>query len=117
MALEAFLTVLDVQLKSAAQAVSVLQQVACALAVAEEVLSFEHRDLHVGNVLVQPTHQGTNTLTLNGTPIFVDTQGIHVNIIDFTLSRLTKGQYLDRWSSWSPCLFVAEQAPLPCPAT
>ncbi|KAK7110020.1 dentin sialophosphoprotein-like [Littorina saxatilis] len=78
------------KIQSAVQAVSVLQQVACALAVAEEVLLFEHRDLHVGNILVQPTQHDTVTITLNNTPVFVDTQGIHVSIIDFTLSRLAK---------------------------
>lgn len=81
------------QLKNAAQAVSLMQQVACALAVAEEVLSFEHRDLHMGNILVQSTRHTTVTVTLNNTPIFIDTQGIHVSIIDFTLSRLTKGRW------------------------
>ena len=81
------------QLKNAAQAISLLQQVAGALAVAEEVLCFEHRDLHVGNILVQSTRQTTLTLILNNIPIFIDTQGIHVSIIDFTLSRLTKGQW------------------------
>ncbi|KAK7496261.1 hypothetical protein BaRGS_00012426 [Batillaria attramentaria] len=78
------------KLKSAAEGVSVLQQVACALAVAEEEMKFEHRDLHVGNVLVQPTDETTVTVTLNGTPVFIDTHGVQVNIIDFTLSRLTK---------------------------
>ena len=81
------------QLKNAAQAVSLMQQVACALAVAEEVLSFEHRDLHMGNILVQSTRHTTVTVTLNNTRIFIDTQGIHVSIIDFTLSRLTKGRW------------------------
>ncbi|KAL8603701.1 hypothetical protein ACOMHN_017198 [Nucella lapillus] len=78
------------KLTSTAQAVSVLQQVACALAVAEEELRFEHRDLHVGNVLVQPTTEEVVTSTLGGHPFSVPTQGVRVSIIDFTLSRLTK---------------------------
>jgi serine/threonine-protein kinase haspin len=35
------------------QAVSIFEQVASGVAVAEEALHFEHRDLHDGNVLVK----------------------------------------------------------------
>jgi len=43
------------QLKSAREARSVAGQLCLALAVAERALQFEHRDLHVGNVLVRRT--------------------------------------------------------------
>ncbi|XP_076461813.1 uncharacterized protein LOC143294262 [Babylonia areolata] len=78
------------KLTSAAQAISILQQVACALAVGEQELKFEHRDLHVGNVLVQPTQQEVVTTCLSSQTLSIRTHGIHANIIDFTLSRLTK---------------------------
>lgn len=83
------------QLKNPAQGVSVLRQVACALAVGEVVMQFEHRDLHVGNVLVQPTDSASITVVLNNTPITIDSEGVHVSIIDFTLSRLSKGMSMN----------------------
>lgn len=42
-------------LKNAAQAVSIFEQVVCALAVGEMAFFFEHRDLHGGNVLLEDT--------------------------------------------------------------
>ncbi|XP_045188775.2 uncharacterized protein LOC123546503 [Mercenaria mercenaria] len=72
------------------QAKSVLTQVAYALAVAEESLQFEHRDLHWGNVLVRPTEKEDITFKLLGKPITVPSQGVEASVIDFTMSRLTK---------------------------
>ena len=43
------------QFNSMEEALSVLQQVAISLSVAEESLMFEHRDLHWGNVLIKRT--------------------------------------------------------------
>ena len=73
------------------QARSVLAQVVYALAVAEESLQFEHRDLHWGNVLVKPTDQEDITFKLMGRRCSVPSMGVEANIIDFTMSRLTKG--------------------------
>ena len=61
------------------------------LAIAERALEFEHRDLHWGNVLIQRTSESTLNYMLGGASISVDTHGVRVTIIDFTLSRLTKG--------------------------
>ncbi|XP_060596119.1 uncharacterized protein LOC132750191 [Ruditapes philippinarum] len=72
------------------QAKSVLTQVGYALAVAEEALQFEHRDLHWGNVLVRPTDKEDITFRLMGKPVVVPTQGVEACVIDFTMSRLTK---------------------------
>lgn len=69
-----------------------LHQVTCALAVAESALQFEHRDLHVGNVLVKRTSQRTINYVLHGEEHTLETYGVKVAIIDFTLSRLTQGE-------------------------
>ncbi|XP_063198436.1 serine/threonine-protein kinase haspin [Chroicocephalus ridibundus] len=77
---------------SVASAKSVLHQVTASLAVAEQELHFEHRDLHWGNVLVKKTDEKELTYVLNGTKHTIPTAGIHVNIIDYTLSRLEKDE-------------------------
>ncbi|XP_067260851.1 uncharacterized protein haspin isoform X1 [Chanodichthys erythropterus] len=76
------------KLSSMAQAKSVLHQVTAALAVAEQALCFEHRDLHWGNILVKNVKHKHNKFILNGTVHSVETRGVHVNIIDYSLSRL-----------------------------
>lgn len=43
-----------------------LPQIAYSLAVAEEALEFEHRDLHWGNVLVAPTSEAKINFKLSG---------------------------------------------------
>ncbi|XP_063147160.1 serine/threonine-protein kinase haspin [Candoia aspera] len=78
------------QLSSVAAAKSILQQVTASLAVAEEALRFEHRDLHWGNVLVRKTSLKEVTFTLNGEVHVLSTRGILVNIIDYTFSRLER---------------------------
>uniref|UniRef100_A0A3P8TJS7 Serine/threonine-protein kinase haspin n=1 Tax=Amphiprion percula TaxID=161767 RepID=A0A3P8TJS7_AMPPE len=67
---------------------SILHQVTAALAVAEQELRFEHRDLHWGNVLVKTTKQKTGSFLLSGTAHSVETKGVLVRIIDYSLSRL-----------------------------
>ncbi|XP_058019987.1 serine/threonine-protein kinase haspin [Ahaetulla prasina] len=78
------------QLNSVASAKSILHQVTASLAVAEEALRFEHRDLHWGNVLVRKTSLKEVAVTLNGQVHVLPTQGILVNIIDYTFSRLER---------------------------
>ncbi|KAM6242478.1 serine/threonine-protein kinase haspin [Porphyrio hochstetteri] len=75
---------------SITSAKSILHQVTASLAVAEQELHFEHRDLHWGNVLVKRTDVKELSYVLNGATHRVPTAGIHVNIIDYTLSRLEK---------------------------
>ncbi|XP_018775001.3 serine/threonine-protein kinase haspin [Serinus canaria] len=75
---------------SVASARSILHQVTASLAVAEQELHFEHRDLHWGNVLVRSTKLRELQYVLNGESHSIPTAGIHVNIIDYTLSRLEK---------------------------
>uniref|UniRef100_A0A8C6JZY3 Serine/threonine-protein kinase haspin n=1 Tax=Melopsittacus undulatus TaxID=13146 RepID=A0A8C6JZY3_MELUD len=78
------------KLNSVATAKSILHQVTASLAVAEQELYFEHRDLHWGNMLVKKTNVKTLSYVLNGATHTIPTAGIHVNIIDYTLSRLKK---------------------------
>ncbi|XP_075318467.1 uncharacterized protein haspin [Odontesthes bonariensis] len=75
-------------LASLGVAKSILHQVTAALAVAEQELRFEHRDLHWGNVLVKTTRQKRGSFLLNGTTRSVETKGVLVRIIDYSLSRL-----------------------------
>ncbi|XP_041839394.1 uncharacterized protein haspin [Melanotaenia boesemani] len=75
-------------LASLGVAKSILHQVTAALAVAEQELRFEHRDLHWGNVLVKTTTQKTGSFLLNGTVHSVATKGVLVRIIDYSISRL-----------------------------
>jgi len=78
------------KLSTVASAKSILHQVTASLAVAEQELHFEHRDLHWGNVLVKKTDAKELNYVLNGSTCTIPTAGIHVNIIDYTLSRLEK---------------------------
>merc|ERR1719466_657433 len=80
--------------RDATQALHAWKQVAHALAVAEEGLKFEHRDLHWGNVLVKETIQKTVDFTLGGDTYQVETGGVLTTIIDFSLSRLTMARSL-----------------------
>ncbi|KAH7314373.1 hypothetical protein KP509_21G000300 [Ceratopteris richardii] len=76
---------------SFAVARSILTQVTAALAIAEEDCEFEHRDLHWGNILVARTNSPVSGCRLDGMDMQVDTCGVFVHIIDFTLSRLSTG--------------------------
>ncbi|XP_010594812.2 serine/threonine-protein kinase haspin [Loxodonta africana] len=78
------------KLSSMATAKSILHQITASLAVAEASLHFEHRDLHWGNVLLKKTNLKELHYTLNGKTGTIPTCGLHVNIIDYTLSRLER---------------------------
>ena len=80
------------QFNSMEEALSVLQQVALSLSVAEESQMFEHRDPHWGNVLIKRTKCKKVHYKLGGDDICVKSAGVFVSIIDFTLSRPTKGK-------------------------
>ncbi|CAG9536539.1 unnamed protein product [Cercopithifilaria johnstoni] len=74
------------------QAYSIIYQVLVALSVAEYRLSFEHRDLHCGNILIRNVQfDAAIKANYNGTEVSVPTHGVEVKIIDFTLSRMSKG--------------------------
>lgn len=70
---------------------SVFQQVALALAIAEAEIEFEHRDLHLDNILVKRCSTPTLEFVLNGSVLTLSTEGVAACIIDFTLSRISTG--------------------------
>ncbi|XP_063806469.1 serine/threonine-protein kinase haspin isoform X2 [Pseudophryne corroboree] len=69
---------------------SILHQVTAALAVAEQELRFEHRDLHWGNLLLEKSASRTLSGCLHGEEFHIPSAGVQVKIIDYTLSRLDK---------------------------
>lgn len=75
---------------SAEQLTSVLVQVIVGLAIAEKVYSYEHRDLHVSNILIKKTSRGNIPFTLDGNKYNIVSYGIKATIIDATFSRLTQ---------------------------
>lgn len=71
-------------------AISIFKQVVLALAIAERTLQFEHRDLHLGNILIKRTDERTLTYRLNDKRYRVETNGVRISIIDYSLTRFTK---------------------------
>jgi len=87
------------KVRSEKEAMSIFLQTALSLAVAEECLEFEHRDLHIGNLLIDKcSHKETIRYLLGEEEIVLESHGVKVAIIDFTNSRIRKGGttiYLD----------------------
>ncbi|XP_027198759.2 uncharacterized protein LOC113792996 [Dermatophagoides pteronyssinus] len=67
---------------------SILKQIIVGLMIAEQVFEFEHRDLHSGNILLQPFHQHSIQFTYDNKVITIPSYGFLVKIIDTTFSRL-----------------------------
>uniref|UniRef100_A0A1I7XRL6 non-specific serine/threonine protein kinase n=1 Tax=Heterorhabditis bacteriophora TaxID=37862 RepID=A0A1I7XRL6_HETBA len=78
------------QMHNENEVVSVMLQLALSLLIAEEMIQFEHRDLHIGNVLAMES-SGDIEYRYAGKDIILRSYGCKVSIIDFTLSRMTKG--------------------------
>jgi len=74
---------------TAEQLTSVLVQVIVGLAIAEKVYLYEHRDLHVSNILIKKTSKTTVPFVLSGRRYSIISFGIKATIIDATFSRLT----------------------------
>ncbi|XP_025193755.1 protein PF14_0175 [Melanaphis sacchari] len=74
---------------SADQSLFAFLQIVFGLAVAEEVYKFEHRDLHIGNILIKKCSNKNISFKLEGEYFNVPSRGIKITIIDFTLSRMT----------------------------
>lgn len=74
---------------TAEQLTSVLVQVIVGLAIAEKVYLYEHRDLHVSNILIKKTSNKMIPFVLAGNGYNIVSYGIKATIIDATFSRLT----------------------------
>ena len=79
------------QINNMAEAWSILHQSVLGLAVAENALEFEHRDLHWGNILICRTDEVFLESTLQGQKKMIELHGVRVRLIDFGLSRIKKG--------------------------
>jgi len=78
----------NIRLRNIQQAQSLIFQTCFSLATAEERFKFEHRDLHLANLLICKTVNETLKYQCEGQTKVVKTWGIKCNIIDYTLSRL-----------------------------
>ncbi|KAI0307035.1 hypothetical protein B0F90DRAFT_1684585 [Multifurca ochricompacta] len=91
------------------QACSLFWQVARALATAENLVSFEHRDLHWGQILVKevaskaPSCQGTPATDI-WLPMDHQAHGVKATVIDLGLARMEahigNGSTEVRWTPW-----------------
>ncbi|XP_035217860.1 serine/threonine-protein kinase haspin-like [Stegodyphus dumicola] len=87
------------------KAISIFKQVALAVAVAEEKLEFEHRDLHVENILIKECAEKKLDFKLRNQKFSVETYGVKATIIDFTYSRIMTGdgvKYLNLDNIYDP---------------
>ncbi|XP_054722996.1 serine/threonine-protein kinase haspin-like isoform X2 [Uloborus diversus] len=71
------------------EAKSIFKQVATAVAVAEEELFFEHRDLHMNNILIKECNEEELVFKLRNKRHVIKTYGVKATIIDFTYSRIS----------------------------
>ncbi|XP_054720647.1 serine/threonine-protein kinase haspin-like [Uloborus diversus] len=78
-------------MRNAWSGLSIITQVASALAIAEVAFNFEHRDLHLGNLLLNETNCPEMRYVLESFNFSVQTVGQQVFVIDFTLSRINVG--------------------------
>lgn len=73
---------------SADQLISVLVQVIVGIAIAERVYDYEHRDLHVSNILIKKDSREKIPYTIDGIQYNILSYGVKATIIDATFSRL-----------------------------
>lgn len=80
-------SILQSKLKPA-QAISIVGQVACSLAVAERELQFEHRNLHEENIRVLPSTSKNHHFLIDGRTCCVKGAGIKVTLFDDNFGRM-----------------------------
>ncbi|CAL2040816.1 unnamed protein product [Caenorhabditis brenneri] len=102
----------DFVLEKEKEIFSILIQLALSILAAELLMEFEHRDLHIGNLLIDRNGADKLDYKVNGHKIPLEVHGVKVNIIDFTLSRISKEGttvYLDL--EQDPTIFEGENDP------
>lgn len=67
---------------------AVAKQLLFGFAIAESAFQFEHRDLHLGNILVKKTSNNYHVFCFENKLYHMSTQGLLVKVIDTTFSRL-----------------------------
>ena len=77
---------------TANQLLSVCYQLTLALAVAECLFEFEHRDLHIANVLLKKTKKKSIKFVVKTKTYYIQSFGIKAYIIDTTFSRMKIGE-------------------------
>ncbi|CAN8006105.1 unnamed protein product, partial [Ixodes pacificus] len=82
----------NVKLDGVLQLWSILQQVTLSVAVAEDALEFEHRNLHTQNILVKKTDEETSQFCIGGRSVVINTWGIKAHVIDYGSARITDGK-------------------------
>ncbi|KII94959.1 hypothetical protein PLICRDRAFT_97040 [Plicaturopsis crispa FD-325 SS-3] len=89
------------------QASSLFWQVARALAQAEELVAFEHRDLHWGQILVKNT--ASKGKASGDVPMDDDVHGVRATIIDLGLARMdARGGGGVHWTPFDEEIFEGE---------
>ncbi|EGO02049.1 hypothetical protein SERLA73DRAFT_86185 [Serpula lacrymans var. lacrymans S7.3] len=89
------------------QACSLFWQVAMALSQAEELVNFEHRDLHWGQILVK-TVPIPKTKRLTKMPMDDIRFGLKATIIDLGLSRMDANESKTYWTHFDEEIFEGE---------
>lgn len=75
------------------QIISVVYQILLSLAAAESTFEYEHRDLHLGNIMVRSTKSMSVHFVVASKEYRVDTEGKRAFIIDNTFARMRIGAY------------------------
>ncbi|KFD46038.1 hypothetical protein M513_13078 [Trichuris suis] len=83
-------TLEDFKYRTHEQAISVLKQLVYTLAILEKKYKFEHRDLHLGNILVRRKNKVLKYI-IDGKTCYVPSEGVICHLVDYTLSRIQIG--------------------------
>ncbi|KDQ64363.1 hypothetical protein JAAARDRAFT_27985 [Jaapia argillacea MUCL 33604] len=94
------------------QACSIFWQVARSLSKAEELVDFEHRDLHWGQILVKNVPSSVPTQRRHGKtkmPMDHSSQGVKATVIDLGLARMDSGDGVTpHWTPFEEEVFEGE---------